>query len=251
MNRVESAILAKQIEKLVPSDSLQLAWTGNGQCDRPRLFEPAAPVASFMPMHYEQGYAYPLLVWLHGGELDEDSLPELMPYISVRNYVAVAPRGTCESDSGHGFTWCQDNDSIADAEEAVDDAIDRAREQFNIHSDRILIAGYGVGGTMALRIAMRRPRDFAAAASLAGPLPRNHAPIRSLDALRDLPMLIASGRESAHYDQRAACDDLRLLHSAGCQLSIRQYPDDELRDTMLGDMNNWMMDIVCGQKVAK
>lgn len=47
----------------------------------------------FSPMHYEPGYAYPLLIWLHGPAQDERQIMKLMPLISMRNYVAIAPRG--------------------------------------------------------------------------------------------------------------------------------------------------------------
>jgi phospholipase/carboxylesterase len=37
--------------------------------------------------------------------------------------------------------------------------------------------------------------------------------------------------------------DLRLLHSAGFSLALRQYPgDDELTTAMLSDMDRWMME---------
>src|SRR5580658_5486284 len=49
--------------------------------------------STFAPMHYEPGYSYPLLVWLHGAGCDERQLLRIMPLVSMRNYVAVAPRG--------------------------------------------------------------------------------------------------------------------------------------------------------------
>ena len=48
----------------------------------------------FAPLHYEPGYSYPLIVWLHGHGNDERQLVRIMPLVSMRNYVAVAPRGT-------------------------------------------------------------------------------------------------------------------------------------------------------------
>ncbi len=49
--------------------------------------------AVFAPVHYEPGYAYPLLVWLHGCGGDERQLWRLMPLLSLRNYLAVARAG--------------------------------------------------------------------------------------------------------------------------------------------------------------
>ena len=49
--------------------------------------------ALFAPMHYEPGYAYPLIVWLHGTGGDQRQLQRVMPLVSMRNYVAITPRG--------------------------------------------------------------------------------------------------------------------------------------------------------------
>ncbi len=202
-----------------------------------------------MPVHYEPGYAYPLLVWLHDCELNEDCLPQLMPHVSLRNFVAVAPRGTIAERLG--FSWGQDIVSIEAAEAVVGNAIERVVDRFNINTRRILLAGQGPGGTMALRIAMRNPLRFAAVASLAGALPTGHRPLARINEFRKLPIMLTSGRESDSYNQLAACDDLRLLHSAGCHVAMRQYPDDQLSDDMLGDLNRWLMDVVCGSKQTK
>ena len=42
-------------------------------------------------------------------------------------------------------------------------------------------------------------------------------------------------------------DDLRLLHSAGFSLALRQYLcGDELYTDMFADMDQWLMERVCG-----
>ncbi len=246
MNRVETTATIDQLTQLLPTDTTDFDWSETLPVGRPRIFNPARPLASFMPVHYEPGYAYPLLVWLHDCELNEDCLPQLMPHVSLRNFVAVAPRGTVTQS--RGYSWRQELAAIEAAEAAVDDAIERAGDRFNINSDRILLAGHGSGGTMALRLAMQDPGRFAGVASIAGRLPKSYHPLANINQFRKLPVMIASGLESLNYDQWAACDDLRLLHSAGCQVAIRQYPDDDLTDTMLGDLNRWLMEIVCGSK---
>ena len=62
----------------------------------------AAPHATFAPMHYEPNYAYPLLVWLHGYASNEHELRQVMPQVSMRNYVAVAREAPCERASHRG-----------------------------------------------------------------------------------------------------------------------------------------------------
>jgi phospholipase/carboxylesterase len=244
MNRVETPTSSASLTQLTPPKN----WTLSERLDKPRLFCPPTSLSSFMPMHYEAGYAYPLIVWLHDNGLNEDSLPQVMPHISLRNFVAVAPRAT--QPCGTGFAWQQSASAIEAAEEAVADAIRRASEMFHIHPQRIMLVGHGQGGTMALRVALRHPQQYAAVASIAGALPRQHAPLAKINQLRELPVMLASGRVSRCYPQQHACDDLRLLHTAGCQVAFRQYPDDELADNMLGDLNKWLMEIVCGTRSA-
>ena len=77
----------------------------------------------FAPLHYEANYAYPLLIWLHGGGDSERQLRRIMPHISLRNYVAVALRGTLEvprlSGSGIGYRFVQVPDHVCETEDRV------------------------------------------------------------------------------------------------------------------------------------
>src|SRR3954449_13229207 len=59
--------------------------------------------ATFAPIHYEKRYAYPLLVWLHGDAGSERELRQVIPQVSMRNYVAVAPRGSRQSCQNRRF----------------------------------------------------------------------------------------------------------------------------------------------------
>lgn len=198
-------------------------------------------------MHYEPGYAYPLVIWLHGAWGDEGQLRQVMPKISLRNYVAIAPRGTCAVYAERvSYCWRQTSDAVEAAETYVFDCIEIARGRFNIHPDRVFLAGVGCGGTMALRIAWEHPSRFAGVATFGGSLPTRDRPLRNVNALRQLPCFVAAGRTSRDYPEAAVCRDLRLLHAAGCTVALRQYPcGDELTTTMLADLNRWMMDIVC------
>lgn len=201
----------------------------------------------FSPLHYEPNYAYPLLVWLHGPGENERQLQRIMPLISLRNYVAVAPRGAnCLPDSP-GFEWLQDDDSIATAEQAVFECVEIAARNYHVASHRVFLAGYGDGGTMALRIGLRHPQRFAGLLSISGPFPQGKAPLAKLALARELSLFIAHGRHSEVYPIDCACDELRLFHAAGLSVTLRQYPcGDELHARMLHDMNLWLMEEVTG-----
>ena len=111
------------------------------------------------PLHYEAGYAYPLLIWLHGDGGDERQLQFVMKHISLRNYVSAAPRGPAsaadvfdDDEYGQGgYVWRQEDDHIFLAQERIWDCVVEAKKQFNVHPDRVFLAGYQSGGTMAVR----------------------------------------------------------------------------------------------------
>jgi len=204
--------------------------------------------ALFAPLHYEPGYAYPLVVWLHGPRDNEQQLKRIMPGVSMRNFVAVAPRGT-QAECGAepcGYRWQQTAEQISLAEQRTLAAIDAARENFNVEPRRVFVAGFGCGGTMAFRIALHHPQQFAGALSLGGAFPAGNRPLRNLAAVRRLPLFLACGTDSAGYPSAEVCDDLRLFHSAGLSVTLRQYPcGDELTTLMLADMNRWIMEQFC------
>src|SRR5690349_8769366 len=79
----------------------------------------SADHALFAPLHYEAGYAYPLVVWLHGPRDNEHQLKRIMPNVSMRNFVAVAPRGTQPlgldvTKSGYAWDQCEEQISLAE-----------------------------------------------------------------------------------------------------------------------------------------
>ena len=201
-----------------------------------------------VPHHYEPGYEYPLLVWLHGPGDDERQLRTIMPHVSLRNFVAVGPRGCSLPLPGEGgFRWNQTLTAIEAAEQQVFDSIEAACARFRIAASQVFLAGFQCGGTMALRIGLQHPERFAGIASIGGPFPEGAAPLARLRHLRGLPLLIAQGRDSLEYPLQQTCDELRLFHMASLHVSIRQYPvGDELTTAMLSDLNAWLMEQVTG-----
>jgi phospholipase/carboxylesterase len=208
------------------------------------------PYATFAPIHYESGYAYPLIVWLHDADSNEQELRQVMPLVSMRNYVAIAPRGTCAAKRCRGrFDWSQTGESIESAHSRIIDSITVARERFNIHPNRIFLIGRGTGATMALRTAWSEPNQFAGVVAINGPLPSSGSPMRRVNELRQVPCLLATSREHETYPADQVCQDLRLLHTAGCTIALRQYPgSDDLTSNMLSDLDRWLMELVCGNR---
>ena len=237
---------------LLPANRFAMARGGFTEEDQGYL-----PCSVFSPMHYEPGYAYPLVVWLHSEGEDEHAIKDVMPQISMRNYVGIGVRGTLIHETGNdedgselgdgpeGFTWRQNLDHTYLAQHRVIEAIEQVRDRFNIREDRIFLAGQGTGGTMAFRLAMREPELFAGVISLGGPFPRTDAPLARIAEARQLPLFMAASCDDESYPAETVCDDLRLLYSAGMSVTLRHYPEDEpYRDHMLGDIDRWIMELI-------
>src|SRR5687768_1842405 len=123
MNRLHTS-KASAFELSSPSHSSTshgssaLAFPGLASRRRERTAPPCYSL--FAPLHYERRYAYPLLVWLHDDGGNERELRQLMPHVSVRNYVAASARGTMRAEkSGRAFAWEQSPAAIGESAERV------------------------------------------------------------------------------------------------------------------------------------
>ncbi len=232
-----------------PGSQLELLKNSNSTANRGCAPRSELPLALFGPERYEPRYEYPLIVWLHGCQSNERELEAVMPALSLQNYVGCAPRGTQASEAcGQTFQWSQSRAAVALAEEFVFSSIASATRSFSIARQRVFLAGFGSGGTTALRIALRYPQHFAGVISICGAFPQNQSPLSNLAASRLLPMLWMYGEDSERCGVDHICATLPLLHAARLRCMIRQYPAaDELLSNMLSDMNHWVMEQVTKQ----
>lgn len=231
------------------SDGDDESWSGGGGDDdllsTVALPTVTSPQTFFVPIHYEPNYRYPLIVWLHSNGFNENQVDHVMPHVSTRNYLATGVRGTRAADSiGHRFDWHDSPAAIDAAYQKVMSAIDEVCGRYSVHRQRIVLAGYRRGGTMAMRIAMRQPEMFAAVASFGGRMPDGGKVLANLQALRrrGLPMLwqVATGRSS--FDVQNLKTDIRSAMLVRAKVEIRQYVgDDEMNTAALSDFNNWIM----------
>ncbi|MFG0263264.1 MAG: alpha/beta hydrolase [Novipirellula sp. JB048] len=223
------------------------------------LFQPATGVAArtafFLPLHYEANYRYPLVIWLHSDGFNEHQVTQVMPHISLRNYLAVGVRASCATDSaGHCYEWRTRPSAIHAAYENVLHAIAQAGEQFSVHPSRIVLAGYQSGGAMAMRIALRDPARFAGVVSLGARMPSGCRSLSNLAELRArrLPMLWQWATEKSSFDGRELDRDMRRAMIIRAQLEIRQYrDDDEMNTVALADIDDWIMNHVVSASVGR
>ena len=203
--------------------------------------------AVFAPLYYEPNYAYPLVVWLHGGgDLGGAAAPRHAVYqlAKLRGRRArgtrIVPR---RNGKGQGFDWLQTTEHIEDAHDRIRLAIDDAQQRFNIRADRIFFVGHECGGTMAYRIGMQQSLEIAGIVSLGGPFPNVGAPLAELNAVRKIPLFVAASRQGRFFPTDEVCENLRLFHSAGMSITLREYPGgDGLSPQMLADVDRWIME---------
>ena len=149
------------------------------------------------------------------------------------------------------FTWRQTEDHNFLAQQRVLAAVEAAGRRFHPHPRRVFLAGAGNGGTMAFRIGLRHPEKFAGVLSLGGAFPLGDAPLSRLHDARNLPLFIASGRQSFNYSESTVCKDLRLFHAAGMNVTLRQYPGvNDISEAILSDVDRWVMEVIASDAEA-
>ena len=226
------------------------------------------PHVLWSPLHYEPNYAYTLIVWLHGLGNDERQLMRIMPALSARNYVAIAPQGvtrieqTCSPEllsnpfdrcqqilAGHKikteYDWPKTSEGIWEAEQRIFDCVSFAKQRCNIADHRVFLAGHGSGGTMAIRLALQFPDQFAGVISLNGLIPGDFRPLSRWTIARQLPLFLAFSRDVSNGSSEATCKAIELLHFAGCPTALKEYDTShEIIPEMLRDANNWIMQTI-------
>ncbi|WP_161604486.1 alpha/beta hydrolase [Roseiconus nitratireducens] len=267
MNRFDASLLWNSVADDSADDSCELEEPASygtfdescdesdGECSSVLQSAPAGETF-FVPLSYEPNYRYPLIVWLHSDGFNENQVCHVMPHVSTRNYLGVGVRGTQAIDAaGHRFDWHSSSAAMDVAQRRVLHAVRAATSKYSVHPDRIVLAGYQRGGTMAMQIAMRNPEMFAAAISLGGTLGRVGGATIDLDQLRQrrLPMLWQWSIQGDHYSQETLVKEIQFVMNVRSQIEIRQYRnDDEMNTVVLSDLNQWVMDhVVGGAPVAK
>lgn len=203
-------------------------------------------VQMLAPLHYQPGYQYPLLVWLHSSGHNERQIEQVMPHISTRNYVGVGVRAPRATDvRGFGFDWSSGQSATAKACEIVCGAIEQAETNYSIHPERIILAGYGSGATMACQLAMRHSDRYAGVIRAGGPFPNSHGTIPDFKRLRArrLPMLWLQAINGVDDEPQALVRDVAMAQLIQAQVEIRQYQDDDVMNTAaLKDIDRWCFD---------
>jgi phospholipase/carboxylesterase len=213
------------------------------------------PVRTFLPTGYEPNYPYPLLVFIHGHGGSEEQVLRLAPRLSRRNYICISLRGPQElgtgADGRPGFTWGPDGQCDALIEDYVLGAVEQTRRNYHVHSERIYLAGFCEGASVAYRLGLTFPEKVAGIISLNGSMPRRGGPLLRLPQVRHLRVLIGHGIANSVVPLSLARQDYRLLFTAGVNVRLHTYAaTHRLHPDMLRDVNRWIQDSIHAEQTA-
>lgn len=220
------------------------------------------PHRIFVPEHYEAGYQYPLVIWLHSQHSSECELDEIMPNLSMRNYVGLSLRATRPSrKSQRLFQWGNTLTDYILAEECVFQAIEQLSESLSINTENVFVAGFGSGATLAQWIGLRNPNAFAGVVACNGPFPNHKRALADWKSARNLPVLAMQNSDSNTCGIDQVIDMMRLAHRAHLNYQFIQFQansttlsnheskqqaaqEESLDSQMLQVANRFMMGIV-------
>src|SRR6516164_8307046 len=172
------------------------------------------PVRTFLPTGYEPRYPYPLLVFFHGHGGNEEQILRLAPRLSRRNYISIGLRGPLAAEptdlQPDRFSW-GGAAYLPLMEDYLVRAVQHTRRTYHVHSERIYLAGFGQGATLAYRLALQLAGKVAGVISFNGCMPRQHRPLLRLPEARELRVFIGHGIANSVVPLSLARNDFRLL----------------------------------------
>ena len=227
---------------------IDLNSSGDGGFDSGRA---AIDYATSTPDNYTPSYAYPLIVWFHDDGLNELDVSRWLPRISPQNYLGIGLRAPVPAEGVPGtFRWSLGTEHLAWLEEDVAATLGEVCSETSVHPERIVAAGIGAGGTIALQMLLRRPEWFAGAAALNAAMPDrwrfDHwggyvgrcVWLGGSELLRrpvGSPALLAA----------------KSFHTAGFDVTRRFYSTDQWPlDPFVRELDHWLMRSLCADTVV-
>lgn len=202
------------------------------------------PLSLHLPEPFEPRYRYPVVIWLHQDESNEDELHTVMPQISDQNYIGLAFRGT--SDDGQAatgnFHWEASQAKREELLEEIRETIAEMSRFFRMDMDRVYLAGFDAGATVALELLLDAPELFAGAIALGGPIPSTKGYGCRFRELSNRKVLLGWGRKDRVLDTKTFREQANRLERTGLQVDSRFYDcGHELTPAMLKEIDHWLM----------
>ncbi|MBM79476.1 MAG: hypothetical protein CMJ78_02635 [Planctomycetaceae bacterium] len=232
-------------------------WEDEPEMDLDELLERCSPYSPagevelsgdltvFLPENYEPNYAYPLVVWMTDSQRDTRRLMDMMPKISKQNYLGITVESKIEQSSSVDASWANAATLAGPLQETLLERVRQVRSEYHVHSERIYLAGFEAGGTLAIQMLLHRPDWYGGAIAFAPEFPSNNKVLANFQQLQRKRLMI--GMSAQHRSQSIAetVDAGRILYSAGMEVATRIYDSlDEAPQNMMSDLNHWLMDCI-------
>jgi predicted esterase len=187
------------------------------------------PYRIYVPSTYDKNKKYPLVMFLHGANCDEDTFMNaeiLQPAAEDRGYIIASINGR-----GPFSSYRRDNG----AEKDLFDVMALMQKYYNIDSDHIFLTGHSMGGMGTWRVGLDFRDRFAALAPMAGTrdMPDLEAKLASG---RKIPILITTGGKDKGVPPAPAFEVYQKLKKAGFPTKAVEYPDDEHEDVFYSSL---------------
>jgi phospholipase/carboxylesterase len=253
MNRIPT-LLAPVVQNVSRSSA-----SDNREVDRLSQLPTSVQHRLYYPTNFVSSYEYPLIVWLHSQDSSENELDCVMNALSDQNYLAVAPRANRRCKSKRRiFKWGENVLDYAFAEDVVWECIESALDNLPVRSDRIFIAGFGHGGTIAQWIGWQSPDSVAGVVSLSGPMPCQAGCMTQWKSIKELPVLFAQRKGATICSDEDLSYAMQMAHRSSLSyrfLQLRSEQDsfgeaDELSTSMLAAANRFLMGIVTESELS-
>lgn len=229
-----------------PSFLFEDRMTGNTDSSESLVKLPLKHIALFRPEHYEPGYAYPLVIWLHPDSGSEQALHEIMPQISTRNYLGLSFRAPAINPKtpSTGYYWPDSHLFVKQFAEQIQQTIQELSKVLNIHEQRIYVAGTGMGCSVATKLLLQTPHFFAGAALFKGRFGKTDFQNVISANLKNKRILLDHSLENATADPISASWVARMWQSTGGQIQSVNSLNAELsqESEQLAALNRWIME---------
>ncbi len=208
----------------------------------------AGPRGIFVPENYEPNYAYPLVVWLHDAGRSERDIAQVLPRISMRNYLGLSLRGTrpLRGEPSAAYCWPRSERARLAFQDSFRAGVRELRHDFHVHTERIFLVGAGDGASMAWELFLARPAWFAGLAVLGGRFPRRRSPLRQFREMRNKRLFLSPAtHDTAELDEANRVG--RLMYAAGLDVRICSHaPMGRLAPSLLRQLDYWIMEAIGG-----
>ena len=121
-----------------------------------------------MPDTLPDAFGYPLLMVLHGNNSNAKDTAPFWSGMADRGWVVAVPQSSEVGMSPGAFTW---NDRARTASE-LDLHFDRVKKATQVDMSRIVLAGFSMGATQAIGLALQKRFTVRGVISVAGWMPR-------------------------------------------------------------------------------